>query len=825
MSKLLCGAKWLGVITAFSLVCTSGAAAQQPEATNQVDLQQPGAADAIRARIASSGLGAEEIRRRLQAAGYSPTLLDQYLTRADSGRVVPPNPAAQAALDALTTQREQPVGAMAAIGNGGQAAARAPSNVFGVDVFRRTTTQFQPLLSGPVPDDYRLGPNDVLVLVVTGDVELALTLPITRDGFVVIPQVGQVFLSNMTLAQAKDVVRARLARIYSGIRPNNTGPTKFDLVVANVRATQVYVVGEATQPGAYQISALGTVMTALYAAGGITERANLRGVVLRKRSGASIPVDLYGYLLRGDTRADVALDNGDLVFIPPRSKRARITGAVVRPMVYDLGPRDGLADLIGFAGGLQAGAAGTRVAIYRVVPAARQAPTGPQHMVIDVPFADSAGIRVVPSVPLEDGDSVVAFHVDPTATDYVDVKGSVLLPGRFGIGQATRLSGVIRRAGGFRTGTYLGRAHIERLFETDSIRSLISVKLPEDSLAPWSEDPVLRPLDIVTVYNRVEMRDVIPVTISGVVTAPGSYQWRSGMTLRDLVLIARGLRPGALLDYAEIARLPVDRRGGRLADIIRAPMDSTFLFDRDSGGVIIGPPGLPGLARGAPDTPIRPYDNVLVLSQPEFELQRTVGVFGEVKFPGSYSLATKTERIAGLLTRAGGLTSQAYAGGIQFFRRFPTPEGRIRAERINLDLAEALRHPASRSNVILQPGDSMFVPEYQPSVRVVGGVNSPGNVLWVPGKPLAFYVLAAGGFVERAIENRTSVTQANGEVQTRAHGILGLGGTSPTPRPGSTVFVPVKEPNLDHTDKITKWGAITSILASSVAIIGLALRL
>src|SRR5437870_568118 len=139
-------------------------------------------------------------------------------------------------------------------------------------VCQRASTQFLPLLSGPVPAEYRLGPGDQLVLILTGDVELSYTLPVTREGFILIPQVGQVFVSNLTLDQLRSQLYTRLGRVYSGVRRGPNATTRFDISVANVRANQIYVVGEVTQPGAYQISSLGTVLTALYAAGGVTER-------------------------------------------------------------------------------------------------------------------------------------------------------------------------------------------------------------------------------------------------------------------------------------------------------------------------------------------------------------------------------------------------------------------------------------------------------------------------------------------------------------------------------------------------------------------------
>src|SRR5437899_2526810 len=244
----------------------------------------------------------------------------------------------------------------------------APSDVFGVDVFRRSTTQFLPLLSGPVPPDYRLGPGDNLVLILTGDVELTYSLPVTREGFVLIPQVGQVHVANLTLDQLRDVLYTRLGRVYSGVRRGANATTRFDVTVANVRANQVYVVGEVSQPGAYQISSLGTVFTALYAAGGVTERAKLRGVEVRRLGKNVATLDLYDYLLRGDTRADVRLETGDVIFVPIHESRVRMSGAVLRPAVYETKTGETLADMLAAAGGFRPDAALERVKVERFLP-------------------------------------------------------------------------------------------------------------------------------------------------------------------------------------------------------------------------------------------------------------------------------------------------------------------------------------------------------------------------------------------------------------------------------------------------------------------------
>src|SRR2546425_10031382 len=312
------------------------AGTQQPTASQvqQALQQQPGLGDMVRSRISQSGLTADQIRSRLSASGYPSTLLDAYLSQSAGPTALAPGSQELAALQALglpaLTNRALPYDTGFV-----RRPTRVPSEVFGVDVFQRTTTQFLPLLAGPVPPDYKLGPGDNLVLILTGDVELTYSLPVTREGFVLIPQVGQVHVANLTLDQLRDVLYTRLGRVYSGVRRTANATTRFDVTVANVRANQVYVVGEVAQPGAYQISSLGTVFTALYAAGGVTERAKLPGVEGRRLGQNVAPLDLYDYLLRGDTRADVRLETGDVVFVPIHLSRVRVSGAVLRPAVYE----------------------------------------------------------------------------------------------------------------------------------------------------------------------------------------------------------------------------------------------------------------------------------------------------------------------------------------------------------------------------------------------------------------------------------------------------------------------------------------------------------
>src|SRR5881394_690503 len=380
-------------------------AAQQPSAAQvqQALQQQPGLADMVRNRISQSGLTPDQIRARLSASGYPAMLLDPYLNATAAAGSPAPGAQELAALQALglpSVTNEALVYDTGLV----RSARTQPSEVFGVDVFQRTTTQFLPLLAGPVPADYKLGPGDNLVLILTGDVELTYSLPVTREGFVLIPQVGQVHVANLTLEQLRDVLYTRLGRLYSGVKRGAGAKIRFDVTVANVRANQVYVVGEVAQPGAYQISSLGTVFTALYAAGGVTELAKLRGVEVQRSGKTIATLDLYDYLLRGDTRSDIRLETGDVVFVPIHESRVRVAGAVLRPAVYETQAGETLADMIKAAGGFRPDAGLERVKVDRILPAAARGTQTTAHVTIDVPLVNG----IAPAFRLEeDRKSVV----------------------------------------------------------------------------------------------------------------------------------------------------------------------------------------------------------------------------------------------------------------------------------------------------------------------------------------------------------------------------------------------------------------------------------
>jgi polysaccharide export outer membrane protein len=303
------------------------------------------------------------------------------------------------------------------------------------------------------------------------------------------------------------------------------------------------------------------------------------------------------------------------------------------------------------------------------------------------------------------------------------------------------------------------------------------------------------------------------------------------MTMRDDLLLAGGLTLDAQLE-AEIARVPDSRPPGALASTVRVPLDSSFV-----PGHPAGPGGGPG------DTPLLPYDNVLIPRQGEFSFQRTVVVAGQVKSPGRYSLTSKTERLADILARAGGLTPEAYPGGIRFYRdyagtratgtdRLPVLDTAVRVrdsiprgvpERVGIDLPQVLKDPKSRDNIILAGGDSIFIPEYDPIVLVQGAVNSPGAVAYTPGKNLDWYVDAAGGYTQTGDNRRSYVTQPNGDREGVKRKTI-LADRVPHPQAGAVVFVPTRTAQEQGSNIVGIVGTAAQLIGALVTLIVVARR-
>ncbi|MEO7456208.1 MAG: SLBB domain-containing protein [Gemmatimonadaceae bacterium] len=840
-----------------------------PEQAQALLQTRPDLVAQLRQRLMTSGMTPEQVRSRLRAEGYPENLLDAYLTGA-TGQASAPSPTVlravqelgiadslellSGALDTVPVSSRQRADTSILLRSQSyfrpdtirdryardsvvRLIARSDSGfaIFGLDVFRAATSQFQPNLAGPVDPGYRLGPGDRIVLILTGDVEESYSLDVTREGFIIIPQVGQVFVNNLTLSDLDALLYSRLGRVYSGVSRSG-GSTRFSVNVARLRSNQVFVVGDVQRPGSYTISSAGTAMTALYAAGGPNINGSLRRVEVRRGGRTVESLDVYDYLLRGDASHDVRLQSGDIVFVPVHGARARVVGEVIRPATYELKEGEGLPQLLEAAGGFTALAARRRVLIERIVPASERTEEARARTTVDV-SGPTLATGLGPSVPVQNGDVVRVFPVAERVRNRIAVRGNVVTPGSQGLAPGMRVADALRAAGGIKPDTYLGEVLITRL-EADSTRRQLRVQL-RDSTGAVVNDIPLREDDQIQVFSLTTFRPTRYVALTGYVNNPGRYAYREGMTLRDLILLGNGMKEGASLREAEIARLPIDRSGGQTAITVRVPLDSSYLFERQAGARYSGPPGIPSDASGAPDVPLAPYDNVLILRQENFEYQRVVIVGGEVRFPGTYALKNKRERLSDILARAGGLTDEAQRDAILFVRPGPA-ESRIRSDagnastqdsllsrratngRIGLDLDDVLKNEKSRENIILEDGDQITIQRYNPVVRVQGAVNAPANVAYVPGRDIFYYINAAGGGSRLADEHRAYVTQPSGKLESVRVRHLFVDAL-PRPQAGGVVTVPERDPN-DRLDFASIATVAAQILASLVAIVAVLRR-
>jgi len=793
-----------------------------PEQAAQMLQRRPELGNLVRQRILQSGLTPDQVRARLRAAGYPGNLLDAYLA-ADT--TVPPRPN-QTAIQAIsilglatfTTQDslllagdtlalqlfQDSLRADSIAREDSLAQLRRRLTVFGLEVFRQPSTRFAPIVSGPVDDQYVLGPGDVLVLILTGAVEDAQQLEVTRAGFIVIPRVGQIYVNQLTLGQLKDVLYQRLAQVYSGVSRAPNAKTRFDVTVANVRMLTVRVVGEVARPGSYQVPATGSVLTALYQAGGLTERAGFRAVEVRRGADLVGTVDLYDYLLRGIVPTSVHLASGDVIFVPPRGARVKIAGEVLRPAIYEIAPGETLRDLVKLAGGLTPFASVEAATIDRVLPPEQRSAPGHERTVLTVPLAQALAPNG-PDVPLVAGDSVTIFPIHGPRRNAVTIEGSVWQPGTYALERGMRLKDLIARAGGLRPEAYPERVQIVRTYP-DSTRQLLGASLRSSADGAPGDNPLLQDQDRVKIYSRAEFVPERYVAVFGAVVKQGLVPFADSMTLRDAILLAGGLREDAYLLEAQVSRArrtQADTTGANdtLATVLRVPLDSSYITVPDPYAERrVG-------ASRAPEIVLYPYDNVFVRRQPGWENQRNVVITGEVRFPGRYTLLRKDERLTDVLQRAGGLTPQAYAGGIRFFRS----EGE--AGRIGVDLPRVLRDPRYKDNVIMAAGDSVHIPVFIPTVRVEGAVNSPASVPYVAGAGIGYYINAAGGFARLADKRGTFVQQPNGLIQKGKR-----------PEPGAVVVVPRKDPQERGVDFVALFSAIAQIVAATTTIIVVILR-
>ena len=748
----------------------------------------------ILSRIAGLGLSRADLRGRLEGLGYGqmvPTM-DVYFDRIEGATnpgSVTDNQSSQLVLAlsemgliTLGTDTDLEFGADAITADGlGVEILQEDTTlpVFGSSIFENITGEFQPLNFGPVDPDYLLGPGDQIQLFITGEIELAYSLDVTREGFVVIPDVGQISVNGLTLATLRENLYPRLSSVYSGVRRGPEATTKFDLSLGRLRTNQVFLIGEVSRPGAYQMSPAATVFNALYSANGPRAEGSMRSVQVRRKGELTGELDVYDYLLKGDASEDLRLEQGDFIFVPLAGPQVSIEGDVKREAIFEIKAGEGLLDLIEFSGGLAASAFSEKVQIDRILPPDQRTP-GRDRILVDV---DLESLTPRTLFPLMDGDRVFVESVSDERLSRVSLEGQVQRPGVYQLLSGMTLEDLIARSGGLRQDAFEKIVHLVRIQLSDSSYVLTQIEMDAEGRA--SPNPVLQDFDRIRVFGNATLTSTGSVFISGEVKEPSVYDFFEGMTVEDLVLLGDGFTANADPFSVEVIRRSDDPvLSEEISEVIRVYFERgslpTISDQRLSDDLLISP--LPDSSvMVASDVMLQAEDRVFVRRLLNRTDNQDVSIAGEILRPGSYSRTSREEKIVDMLNRAGGLTEQADIAGVRLTRDDLT---------LGLDLATAIQNPSGPQNLQILSGDSIFVPEYNPIVTIRGAVEFESRARWISGMDLGYYLDQAGGVREDGDRGRTVVTYSNNERQRSKKFLFFT--SDPEISPGTTITVPEK---------------------------------
>lgn len=668
--------------------------------------------------------------------------------------------------------------------------------IYGHKVFNSRALTFEPSDNLATPQNYRLGPGDEVIIDIWGTSEDHLRQTISPEGSIMISQVGPVYLNGMTIADANRHVKGIFAKKYAGV---TDAETDVQVTLGQVRTIQVDIMGEVATPGTFRLSPFSSVFHALYRAGGINSIGSLRNIQVLRNGKKIAGVDIYDYLFDGKTAGNIRLQEGDVIIVPPYEQLVNIDGNVKRPMYYEIKPGETIQTVIDYAGGF------TGDAYSGMVRLARQSAT--ENELYNIDREEFASYR------LKDGDILTVGTILDRYANRVELKGAVYRPGMFAINKELSTVGqLIKKADGLTDDAYADRVLLYREGPELQLEVLsLDLKAILNGTAP---DVKLKRNDLLVISSIKEIQDRGQLSIQGHVARPGTYPFADNTTLEDLILQA-----GGLLDGASTARVDISRR-------IVNP-SSTTPTEQLSENYSISVVG--GLAQGEGQNFImKPYDVVIIRRSPGYVPQEMVNIGGEVLFAGNYALEKRNERLSSIISRAGGLIEGAYTKGAYLTRKLTDEEYKMRQETLRLamsnqdghgdsislskiqvsdrysvgiDLEKAIAYPGSTYDVIVQPGDVLFIPEQQSTVKIAGDVMFPNTVVFVPGKKLSYYIDQAGGYGQRAKKDKAFIVYMNGSVAKAKRN---------TPiEPGCQIIIPSKPEKMG-----TDWTKVLALATS-----------
>ena len=665
---------------------------------------------------------------------------------------------------------------------------RDESQVFGRNIFNNKLLTFEPNQNMATPANYCLGAGDLVIIDVWGASQQTFEGTISPDGVVVIDGVGPIKLAGLTVKQATQTVKSRLGQYYADC--------SFSLSVGDTRSIQVQVVGDVMVPGTYTLSSLSSAFNALYAAGGINDIGTLRDIKVYRSGRQVASIDVYDYLLNGNEKGDIRLQDNDIIQVGPYECLVNVRGKIKRPMFYEMKRSETVKQLLRYAGGFSGDAYTKNVRLSRK--------SGQEYSMYTVDEFQMGNFNVM------DGDSLYVDSVIARYNNMVEVRGAVKHAGQYQLGgEIQTVRGLLQVAEGLREDAFRNRAVMHR--EKDDLTlEMVSVDI-DGILNGTVADIPLKKGDVLFVPSTVDMKGEQVLKISGEVIYPGTYQYAENTTVEDLILQA-----GGLTEAASMAKVDVFRRINDINSVENTGiMAEAFSFAIEDGFRV---------KEGG--FKLLPYDEVVVRRSPSYSEQKNVSITGCVNFEGQYSMTSKNFRLSDLVKAAGGVTSLAYTKGARL-NRVMTPDERmqressLRAAQIQLyeeslssdkefnkaqadsllqmkmdlgttypvavNLEKAMATPGCPDDIVLREGDQVEIPQFSNTVKISGEVSYPISMNYKKGETLSYYIKRAGGYGNKAKKDGVYAIYMNGAVEKISKR------SSKAIEPGCEIVVPTKK--------------------------------
>lgn len=686
--------------------------------------------------------------------------------------------------------------------------------VFGREIFSNKNLSFEPDLNIPTPRNYILSAGDELLINVWGDSELNMKLKVSPEGTILIPNLGPVSVSGLTIETAENRIRQELGRIMSTLSGTTDGANTFVSVsLSQIRSIKVNIVGEVIAPGTYTLPSFATLFNALYAAGGVNEIGSLRGIKVYRNSKEVANLDVYDYLLNGKYGTNIRLEENDMIIIPPYDQLAVVRGKVKRNRIFEMKKGETLQQLLNMTGGFTGDAYTKDVRVKRKAGSRYQIATVTEDK--------------YPTFTMMDADSLLVDSVIPFYENRLTITGAVWRPGEYELGTTVRtVKDLVKQAAGLKGDEFAGRAQITRL-NPDFTTTVVAVDI-RGILNGTSPDIELKAEDKLEIPSLFDLREPYTIKVSGAVNYKDTVlPYRHSLTIEDAIIMAGGLQESAATVNVEVARRiknpKAEQNSSHRAEVFNFTLnDNLGLIPAD------------GTTTGTIFT-LEPFDEVYVRFSPGYQEQQVVRINGEITFSGDYVLAEKNSRLSNIIQKAGGVTPDAYVKGASLKRKLTEDEMRrletlmdlstnkqsrdsvalsldnIKDYSVGIDLEKALANPGSSHDVVLRDGDILYIPQLQSTVKINGAVTYPNSVTYTKGMSVGDCLSQAGGYNDIA-RKYPIVIYMNGKVATTKKRLIFFK-HYPKVEPGCEIVVPTKT----QRDRKTGLAEILSIASSTTS--------